>query len=89
MKYGPIFSLQILGGRVVVVNGYKLMREVLVKRGEDYADRPGLPILYDVIGTKGIVCCIALKNIPTYFVVLVDSINIGKNRNVCTIHTQV
>ncbi|XP_030228881.1 cytochrome P450 2J2 isoform X2 [Gadus morhua] len=53
-KYGPIFSIQILGVRVVVVNGYKLMREVLVKRGEDYTDRPIIPIIYDVNETKGL-----------------------------------
>ena len=41
-------------GWVVVVNGYKLVREALVERGEDYADRPYLPLLYEAIGSKGI-----------------------------------
>ncbi|XP_030228884.1 cytochrome P450 2J2 isoform X1 [Gadus morhua] len=54
-KYGPIFSLRIMVGWVVVVNGYKLVREALVERGEDYVDRPYLPLLYEAIGSKGLV----------------------------------
>ncbi|CAL8309057.1 unnamed protein product [Lota lota] len=53
-KYGPIFSLRILGGRVVVVNGYRLVREALVERGEDYADRPSIPLFEDMVGNKGL-----------------------------------
>uniref|UniRef100_UPI0037E99FA9 cytochrome P450 2J2-like n=1 Tax=Semicossyphus pulcher TaxID=241346 RepID=UPI0037E99FA9 len=54
-KYGNIFSLRLFGGRVVVINGYKLVREALVHRGEDYIDRPVIPILEALIGNKGLV----------------------------------
>lgn len=54
-KYGNIFSLRLFGGKVVVINGYKLVREALAVRGEDYIDRPTLPLFEDMIGNKGLV----------------------------------
>ncbi|XP_028640134.1 cytochrome P450 2D3-like [Grammomys surdaster] len=41
--YGDVFSLQMGWNPVVVINGLKTMREVLVTYGEDTADRPEMP----------------------------------------------
>ncbi|XP_042338518.1 cytochrome P450 2J4-like [Plectropomus leopardus] len=54
-KYGNIFSLQLFGGRVVVLYGYKLVREALVQNGEDYMDRPSIPLFEEITGNKGLV----------------------------------
>nr|XP_046246526.1 cytochrome P450 2J4-like [Scatophagus argus] len=54
-KYGKIFSLRLFGGRIVVINGYKHVREALVQRGEDFADRPVVPLFERIIGNKGLV----------------------------------
>nr|XP_048300986.1 cytochrome P450 2D20-like isoform X1 [Myodes glareolus] len=56
-RYGDLFSLQMAWKPVVVINGLKAVREVLVTCGEDTADRPPMPI-YAVMGygpkTKGV-----------------------------------
>ncbi|XP_060244960.1 cytochrome P450 2D3-like [Meriones unguiculatus] len=43
-RYGEVFSLQMAWRPMVVVNGLKAVKEVLVTCGEDTADRPELPI---------------------------------------------
>ncbi|XP_060244959.1 cytochrome P450 2D26 isoform X2 [Meriones unguiculatus] len=57
-RYGDVFSLQMAWKPVVVINGLKAVREVLVTCGEDTSDRPPVPI-YNHLGygpkSKGVV----------------------------------
>uniref|UniRef100_A0A8C8VZ56 Cytochrome P450 n=1 Tax=Peromyscus maniculatus bairdii TaxID=230844 RepID=A0A8C8VZ56_PERMB len=57
-RYGDVFSLQMAWKPVVVINGLKAVREVLVNCGEDTSDRPPMPI-FDHLGfghkSKGVV----------------------------------
>ncbi|PNJ37389.1 CYP2D7 isoform 3 [Pongo abelii] len=48
-RFGDVFSLQLAWTPVVVLNGLAAVREALVTRGEDTADRPPAPI-YQVLG---------------------------------------
>ncbi|XP_074758697.1 cytochrome P450 2D6 [Athene noctua] len=48
-KFGNIFSLQNCWTNLVVLNGYKTVKEALVHRSEDFADRPYVPI-YEHVG---------------------------------------
>ncbi|NWH58063.1 CP2DH protein, partial [Geococcyx californianus] len=48
-KFGNVFSLQNCWSNVVVLNGYKVLKEALVHKSEDIADRPYIAI-YEHLG---------------------------------------
>ncbi|XP_038534693.1 cytochrome P450 2D6 isoform X2 [Canis aureus] len=48
-RFGNVFSLELAWTPVVVLNGLEAVREALVHRSEDTADRPPMPI-YDHLG---------------------------------------
>ncbi|XP_030577730.1 cytochrome P450 2J2-like [Archocentrus centrarchus] len=54
-KYGKIFALRLLGRRIVVINSYKFVKEALVQRGENFIDRPTMPLFEVIFGNKGLV----------------------------------
>ncbi|XP_072106386.1 cytochrome P450 2J2-like [Mobula birostris] len=43
-KYGDVVSLEFGWTNLVVLSGYKTLKEALVKKSEDFVDRPSLPI---------------------------------------------
>ncbi|XP_067415715.1 cytochrome P450 2D14-like isoform X2 [Emydura macquarii macquarii] len=48
-KFGNIFSLQNCWNNLVVLNGFKAVKEALIQKSEDFADRPPFPI-YEHLG---------------------------------------
>ncbi|KAJ8367130.1 hypothetical protein AAFF_G00330920, partial [Aldrovandia affinis] len=53
-QYGDIFSIR-LGQRIVVLNGLKRFKEAFVQHGENFVDRPLLPIFKDLLNNKGLI----------------------------------
>ncbi|CAI9534525.1 unnamed protein product [Staurois parvus] len=57
-KFGDIVSVQFFWHKIVVLNGFESMKEALINRSEDIADRPRFP-LFEKLGftdnTKGLV----------------------------------
>ncbi|XP_069823411.1 cytochrome P450 2D15-like [Dendropsophus ebraccatus] len=51
-EFGDIFSLQYFWKNTVVLNGFEVMKEALINRSEDIADRPPFPI-YEKVGYSG------------------------------------
>ncbi|XP_009814316.2 cytochrome P450 2J2 [Gavia stellata] len=54
-KYGEIFSLQIGSSLFVFVNGLRLVKEVLVNQGENFIDRPEIPLDKEIFSSMGLV----------------------------------
>ena len=41
-QYGDIFTINIAGTEVVVINGYEAIHEALVKQAKDFSGRPDI-----------------------------------------------
>ncbi|XP_067391508.1 cytochrome P450 2J2-like isoform X2 [Emydura macquarii macquarii] len=54
-KYGNVFSMQFGTVTFVVVNGFQLVKEVLVHQGEHFLDRPQIPLRHEIFGTFGLI----------------------------------
>ncbi|XP_042642034.1 cytochrome P450 2J2 [Tyto alba] len=54
-KYGEVFSVQMGGTWFVFVNGLRMVKEVLVNQGENFLDRPDIPIDSEVFSSIGLV----------------------------------
>ncbi|KFO09052.1 Cytochrome P450 2J2 [Balearica regulorum gibbericeps] len=54
-KYGDIFSVQLGSTSFVFVNGLRMVKEVLVHQGENFIDRPEIPIDKEIFSHIGLV----------------------------------
>ncbi|XP_067866204.1 cytochrome P450 2D17-like [Heterodontus francisci] len=52
-KYGNVVSVQFGWTNMVILNGYETLKEALVKKSEDFADRPHFPIFENQIKRIG------------------------------------
>ncbi|KAF5327252.1 hypothetical protein D9619_004581 [Psilocybe cf. subviscida] len=46
--YGNIFSFEVLGQRVIILNSLEVAQELLEKRSANYSDRPRMPMLLEL-----------------------------------------
>ncbi|KAL8213186.1 UNVERIFIED_CONTAM: hypothetical protein K2H54_061182, partial [Gekko kuhli] len=53
-QYGPVFSLQLGSQKMVVLTGYETVKEALVNQAEDFAERPSLQVLEEIVKGHGI-----------------------------------
>ncbi|XP_064866696.1 cytochrome P450 2K1-like [Oncorhynchus nerka] len=53
-KYGSIFTVHFGPKKVVVLAGYKTVKQVLVNQAEDFGDRDITPVFYDINQGHGI-----------------------------------
>ncbi|XP_071999848.1 cytochrome P450 2K1-like isoform X2 [Engystomops pustulosus] len=54
-KYGSIFSFQMGQKKIVVLCGYDVVKEALIKHGDEFCDRPHVPLFADLTRGYGIV----------------------------------
>ncbi|KAM9239402.1 cytochrome P450 2J2 [Leptosomus discolor] len=54
-KYGNIFSMQMGSTSFVFINGLRMIKEVLVNQGENFMDRPDIPVDREVFSKMGLV----------------------------------
>ncbi|NWZ54074.1 cytochrome P450 2J2 [Haliaeetus albicilla] len=54
-KYGDIFSIQMGTTSFVIINGLRMIKEVLVNQAENFMDRPEIPIDREIFSKLGLV----------------------------------
>ncbi|XP_074847486.1 cytochrome P450 2K1-like isoform X2 [Carettochelys insculpta] len=54
-KYGPVFSIQMGPKKMVVLSGYKMMKEALVNHADAFAERAEVPIFDKIAKGYGVV----------------------------------
>ncbi|XP_065511681.1 cytochrome P450 2J2-like [Caloenas nicobarica] len=53
-KYGGIFSMDVGSESFVIVNGLRMVKEVLVNQGENFLGRPKMPLAGELFSNRGL-----------------------------------
>ncbi|XP_067400665.1 cytochrome P450 2K6-like [Emydura macquarii macquarii] len=54
-KYGPVFSIQMGCQKMVVLSGYKMVKEALVNQADAFAERPKIPMFENISNGYGVI----------------------------------
>ncbi|CAM5098984.1 unnamed protein product [Eretmochelys imbricata] len=54
-KYGPVFSIQMGPKKMVVLSGYKMVKEALVNQADAFVERPRIPIFEKISRGHGVI----------------------------------
>ncbi|XP_067157424.1 cytochrome P450 2J2-like [Apteryx mantelli] len=54
-KYGEIFNMEVGSMSYVFVNSFQMVKEVLVNQGENFLDRPEMPLDLEVFSSRGLI----------------------------------
>ncbi|XP_064372336.1 cytochrome P450 2J2-like [Dromaius novaehollandiae] len=54
-KYGDVFSLHVGSMSCVFVSGFQMVKEVLVNQGENFLDRPVMPVQLAIFSSRGLI----------------------------------
>uniref|UniRef100_A0A8C1V1D6 Cytochrome P450 2J2-like n=1 Tax=Cyprinus carpio TaxID=7962 RepID=A0A8C1V1D6_CYPCA len=52
--YGKVFSLRVGSEKIVIISGYKMVKEALVTQNDSFVERPNVPLFHKVFKAIGI-----------------------------------
>jgi len=51
--YGKVFSLRVGSDKMIIVSGYKMVKEALITQIDSFVDRPNLPLFHKIFKGLG------------------------------------
>jgi len=46
--YGKVFSLRVGSDKMIIVSGYKMVKEALITQFDSFVDRPNVPLFHKI-----------------------------------------
>ncbi|XP_075125328.1 cytochrome P450 2K1-like [Leptodactylus fuscus] len=54
-KYGPVYTIQMGGEKVVMLCGYEAVKDALVNHADEFSGRPEIPLFDDIVKGRGVI----------------------------------